>query len=402
MKIQQRDRWHALWRLVTSDLLLAAALLGVAAGMAALAWLPQLPTEDPAAYSRWLAQVQTRFGGAAQPLRFLGLFTVRQALGFRLPLAVLAGCLVARAVEQTDRLRVGRRPAQPVGEWTPIATASLNKAEASLRRARYRVLSGGEADEPWLQADRWPWAELAGVVTHAAPLLILMGGLATTLWGWRVEDLVARPGETIELPMTGQQLELQEMAGNVQLVTPGGILARVEGTGPGVRASARNADGRLLTMHRTVGGPTASALTLTLTIEQRDAYFALPEAGLVVRLALEPGSAVDADVPLELQVYRSPSGQLALQTLVEEDIELAIGETRLTLTRAPYIRLSLVHNPGAWPTGLGILLMAVSVGGVLLWPVRRVWVKEGRGGVAAAGDIPLGLVQAGKQETTLR
>ena len=60
-----RDPWRVIWEFATSDHLIAALLLSIAAGLAITAWLPQMPGADPVAYAQWLSETQARFRSTA-------------------------------------------------------------------------------------------------------------------------------------------------------------------------------------------------------------------------------------------------------------------------------------------------------------------------------------------------
>jgi len=379
-----RDPWRVIWQIVTSDVSLAALLIAVAAGLTVTVWLPQMPVADPVAYARWLSEVQAHFGAATQAMRTLGLFTVTHSLGFRILLALLAACLLLRLIESSDRLRQSQEVMEPMGEWRGLTGVCLPDVMDDLRRWRYRVLH----QPPLLQADRWPWADLFPLLAHAGALLLLVGLLITHLWGWQVEGLIVQGGEQATLPGTDKWVALDDDARRV--THSPGLVIFVEERGPGVRVSAADSTRRSLPLQQTTEADPVPQLALALTEDQ---YFAIPEAHLVVRLAPQTGPAAGTHSPVLVQVYRSPPGRLTTETVVEGDADLTVGDVTLKLVSAPYARLTATFNPGLWPTGAGLVLLAAGLLGSMIWPVRRFWLREGTDGVEGSGDLPRALTK---------
>ena len=362
-----RDPWRAIWQVATSDRLIAALLLGIAAGLAIAAWLPQRPMADPVAYARWLSEVQARFGNAAPTMQALGLFTSTHSLGFRALLALLAGCLLLRLIESGDRLRQHREMGEPAGEWHALADVRLPDVMDDLHRWRYRVLSRS----PLFQADRWPWADLFPLLAQGGALLFLTGLLITHLWGWRVEGLIVQRGQRVPLPGTEEWVALHE--GTDRATHSPGIMTFVEERGPGVRADATDSSGRSLPLQQIAEADPVTQLTVPLT---EDRYFAIPEAQLVARLTSQPGQVITAHSPVLVQVYRSPSGELVTDTVVAGKTALTVDDVTLAFTDVPYARLSAAFNPGLWPTSAGLVLLGAGMLGSAAWPARRFWLRE--------------------------
>jgi hypothetical protein len=374
----QRDPWRAIWRVATSDSLLAALLLGIAAGLVITAWLPQMPAADPVAYAQWRSKAQTRFGEATPTLQTLGLFTMTSSFGFRALSSLLVGCLLLRLIENSHQLRQNQEMATPAGEWREFTDVNLADATDELRGRHYRVLS----EPPLLQADRWPWADLFPLLIYGSALLLLTGLLITRLWGWRVEGLIVQSGERVTLPGTEEWVALDDDARSV--THSPGIVTFVEARGPGLQASATDGTGQALPLQQTAESEPVTQMTVALTEDQ---YFAIPTAQLIVRLAPQPGQAIEAHSPALVQVYISPPGRLTTETVVEGEAELIVNEVTLELTSVPYARLTAAFNPGFWPTGAGIALMVVGLLGSVAWPVRRLWLREETERVEGSGDL---------------
>lgn len=386
-----RDPWRAIWQVATSDHLMAAVLLGIAVGLIITAWLPQTPVNDPVAYARWLSRTQARFGDATPTMRTLGLFLVSRSFVFRTLIALLSGMLLLRLIEAGDRLRRNREMATPEGEWHDLPGTRPSDVMRDLHRRRYRILG----EPPLLQADRWPWADLFPLLNYSGGLLFLIGLLITHLWGWQVDGLIVQSGERVTLPQTDAWVMWKE---TTQEVTHSPCIAtHIEEQVPGMEARAQDNTGQPLSLQQTPEVEPVAQLTLALADVQ---YFAIPDAQLVVRMVPPSNRPIDpaseANNPVLVQIYRSPPGRLAAETVVEQAAQLSIDGVTLELTDVPYARLTVICNPGLWPTGVGLTLLAVGLLGNIVWPVRQLWFREEMEQFQVAGD-PLPTRTTGKE-----
>jgi hypothetical protein len=384
MPEQSSDPWRILWQFWTSDSVLAVLLLAIAASVLITSWIPQQPGSD-ADYARWLSQVQSRFGAALSAMRTLGVFNITDSLGFRVLLAVASGCLLLRLAEKADRLRRSRQIAEPSGEWTEISDRQLRPLLRALHRRRYRVVRAGLI----LQVDRWPWARLLLLLAHIGALLLLAGLLLSRLWGWQVEGLVLQNGQRVSLPGASNWVALTEDGdGRIQ---SSGVVAFLDRRGPGVRVCALDNRGQPLPIQLATEAESGSEVMIALT---EDAYFAIPEAELIARLT--PRST-EAYAPVDVQVYRSPPGEMIIETVTEEggEARLVVEGVTMEFTPAPYALLTVTYNPGRWPAGLGLVLLMFSIVGSAIWPVHCFWLREDEASVAVAGPVPSWLLDGG-------
>jgi hypothetical protein len=89
-----------------------------------------------------------------------------------------------------------------------------------------------------------------------------------------------------------------------------------------------------------------------------------------------------------VQVYRSPPGRLLTEAVIERDAKLTVDDVTLEIASVPYARLTATFNPGLWPTGVGLVLLIAGLLGSVVWPARRLWLREGIGQIEGAGDLP--------------
>jgi cytochrome c biogenesis protein len=128
----------------------------------------------------------------------LGLTDVFHSWWFVALLSLLAVNIVMASLERFPAAwryfsRPYRRPeahflgALPLHEEIPIqdAAAGLRAAESAFRRAGLGPQRVGTGEGASLYAERRRFARLAAYVVHASLLLILAGGIADGLWGWR-------------------------------------------------------------------------------------------------------------------------------------------------------------------------------------------------------------------------
>jgi hypothetical protein len=389
-RVRRTPVWNSLWLLAAGNRSLAVVLLGLTLPLLVPFFLPQLPSE-PAAASRWLALAQGRFGSLLAPLSALGLFSIARSPLNRLLLVALAFLLSVRVAAWAEQLWRNRRPAPGMNAWRPLAERGLESAVQLLRRRGYRVRPVPGRDTA--HADRWPWAELMTLLADGGALLVLVGLLVTQVWGWRAAHLTGRPGEMVAVPGRGE-VELVAMPAGVAVDPSSGVRLYREGTGPELTVTATDAAGEPLGLQQTPEAAASHSLRLRLTEEETDAYFAIPEAGLVVRVALGSTAALDGQVPFLLQIFRSPSGELVRETLVTGGFELVEGDSRVRLARTEYLVLAAVYDPGYWLKVVALVGVALALPLRALWPVRRLRLRNDGGRLAGSGDLPGWLVEA--------
>jgi hypothetical protein len=382
MPEQSSGPWRILWQFSTSDGVLAVLLLATAASVVLTSWIPQQPASD-ADYARWLSQVQARFGGAITAMRALGVFNITSSFGFRMLLALISSCLLLRLVDKVDRFRLSQQVTEPSGGWTEVSGRQLRTLLNNLRRRRYRVVGGHSV----FQIDRWPWARLFPLVAHSGALVLLAGLLLSRLWGWQVEGLVLQDGQRASLPGVGNWVALTENGGG--MTHSSGVVAFFESRGPGVQVRAVGDRDQPLQIQLASEAEPSNEVMIALT---EDRYFAIPEAALIARLT--PRSS-EAYTRVDVQVYRSPPGEMITETVTEKGGEARLEVEGVTVesTPAPYALVAATHNPGRWAAGLGLVLLMVGVSGKVIWPGQCFWLREDDASIAAAGPVPSWLLE---------
>ncbi|MGD8998562.1 MAG: hypothetical protein PVH80_10670, partial [Anaerolineae bacterium] len=266
----------------------------------------------------------------------------------------------------------------PSGDWTEVSGRQVRPLLKNLRRRRYRVVKAHSV----FQIDRWPWAHLLLLLAHMGALLLLAGLILARLWGWQVEGLVLQNGQRVSLPGVGNWVALTENSSAT--IHSSRVAASLDGRGPGVQVRAVGNGGRPLQIQLATDTEPRSEVMIALT---EDTYLAIPEAELIARLT--PRST-QAYARVDVQVYRSPPGEMITETVTEEggEARLVVEGVTIELTPAPYALLTATHNPGRWPAALGLVLLMVGIVGNVIWPVQCFWLREDEASVAVAGPVP--------------
>jgi hypothetical protein len=373
------DPWRTLWRVSTSEVLLAGTLLALALALLLAAWLPQTSKGGLDLDLSWQAEIQQRFGEISWfdtvrgPLQTLGVFHITDAIWYRLLLALLAVALLARLVDSADRLWHGRRAEQR--EQGPV---------------ELQMEGTEEANSPHVEGRRW--GDLGTVAAYGSSVLVLVGAAITSLWGWNVGPLPMPPGESVPLGHdTGLAFRLESLtpdgqrgfgelwraedtlinAGEMALGQPlegGGVGVYFVGSGQALQIKATASDGQSLEL---ITGPAARAQEdpiLMFTEDEPRHLVAAPEMGLVLLLTM-PEANQDVGRP-QVQVFDQDSGELLPGQEALEDTTLTVRDASFLITPARYAKVRVVNDRGASWVQIGVLGLVVGAA-VWGWSSRR-------------------------------
>src|SRR2546426_10446660 len=183
---------RAVWWLFTS-VRFAIVLLAVLSAISLVGvLLPQVPAAmrgDVMLETAWLGSKEGTFGFLTDPMDRLGLFDLFHARWFAVLLAITAvstGAYVISRFAGVWASITGPRMRVP-DRYFDIAPNRLHAAEgidagklsALLRRARYRVECFEEPGATYLFADRFQWAQLASLLTHAAVIVFILAAVVS-------------------------------------------------------------------------------------------------------------------------------------------------------------------------------------------------------------------------------
>jgi cytochrome c biogenesis protein ResB len=183
---------RAVWWLFTNVrfaiLLLAVlslvSLLGVV--------LPQVPLNvrgDTVAEADWLRVQEGRFGFLTDPIHRVGLFDVFHTNWFAVLMAFTVVATGAYIVSRfpgiwhaitKPRKRVPERYFEMAPNRVDVpSSVDVSRLEELLRRRRYRVERSSEAGVTYLFADRFQWAALGTLLTHAAVIVFILSAVVS-------------------------------------------------------------------------------------------------------------------------------------------------------------------------------------------------------------------------------
>lgn len=226
---------RAVWWLFTNVrfaiVLLAALALISLVGVV----IPQVPLNvrgDSVAEADWLRFEEGKFGFLTHPMDRLGLFDVFHARWFAV--------LLAMTVASTGAYILSRAP----GIWTAItrprkrvpdryfemapnrlridSAIDLDRLESALRRARYRVERFEEPAATYLFADRFPWAQIGTLLTHAAVIIFILSAVVSRVDAFE-SPLFLAEGSTLPVFAVSnpQQMQVQLVAARASFAPDG-------------------------------------------------------------------------------------------------------------------------------------------------------------------------------------
>ena len=179
--------------------------------------LVQAPTgmaADPEAYSAWLESVRPKYGGWTNVLDTLGFFAIFTVWWFKVIVLLLATSIASCSLNRSRKLwRAATRPRTRMSAGfyahAPHAAAlasALPSGETSarvsdvLRHHHFRtVLAGEGSDEVHVYADRFRWAPFGTVVAHLSVILVLIGAVVGSNWGFHNSSFAVPVGSTVDV-----------------------------------------------------------------------------------------------------------------------------------------------------------------------------------------------------------
>ncbi|MCC6629049.1 MAG: cytochrome c biogenesis protein ResB [Chloroflexi bacterium] len=218
LRPRQVDLVDRVWR-VASSVRLGLTLIGLVAACTFIGTLvPQASNAglyDAVAYANWLDFQRERFGVFGSLVTLfdaLGLFNIFQSWYFRVLLVALAmsvalgGILnrvprIWRGAMHLPPIRVGERLFE-VHESARHVAADAAPAAAraaltgALRARRYRVVDEIDGDRTYVYADKHRFGIFGTFVSHTGLILVLLGALVGSVFGWRDDVFTITDGST--------------------------------------------------------------------------------------------------------------------------------------------------------------------------------------------------------------
>ncbi len=384
------------------------------------ALLEQAPggvTGNPRSYAQWLASVRPRYGGWTNVLDLLGLFSVFSSIWFKAVTVLLAISIVACTCHRLPQL--WQRATRPHVHVTEVffqhatigcdfrvdgeAGAVAEHVTAALRHRRYRVLPD-ERDPGSLYADRFRWAPFGTAIAHASFVIILLGMLVTSQFGFSEDNVAVPVGTTAQLGHdTGLAVHVNSFTDSYY---PDGRpsdyvadLTLLRGPAEVARQEVRvndplRYDG--VSIHQ---GSFGVAAVMRITGAQGEEVFsgavpmqyvtdsgassfgrlALPDQGLEV-FVIGAGSGGQASPisagQVQVDVYRSDSDTALDSRIVDQGTPAQVGGLTVTFERErQFTGLMVSRDPGAILVWIGSGLLVIGTALTMGLKHRRLWIR---------------------------
>jgi len=205
--------WHTLTSVRVALILILLIALATLAGTV-LDQVPASVANDSTAYSHWLENAHGKYGVFTNVMDKAQLFHVFGSIWFRALIALLVANIVVCTINRWPSIRsqvftprVRMNPAYferarvgasfSVTLDTPVAAAAVKKG---LRSAGYRALTD-DGESVAMYADRFRLSRLGTFLTHLSLVMILVGAIMGTLFGWKDDQFIIPEGATQTVPL---------------------------------------------------------------------------------------------------------------------------------------------------------------------------------------------------------
>jgi cytochrome c biogenesis protein len=411
-----------LWRLLGSPrlaliLILVLVVLGLIGAL-----LIQVPSEiasDPVSYQLWIANVaRPRFGAWTDSLSFLRLFDV-----FHSPWFLAAGgllmvnivvCVANRRKTIALVLSGGtvRQGAEFFGKGADrleLFVASSTSKTVSLvsgllREQRYRVRSEESGESVTVAADRNRFSTLGTLVAHLGLLILVLGFVAGSFWGFRDNSFVVAEGSardvghdtdlSLELKSfeddywpdgspkdyrsevvlySGQQEVKQALVRVNYPLAFQGINFYQSGFGPAPRI--RVTDGQTQIYDQPV--PLLDVVQGQDYLFRYAGEFRLADSGTVVQVVGSSRSGQDTLIGKDRVaiLVQEPGTSQYATGLLDKGAPLEVGGLQFTFVdQQQYSVFQVSHRPGIESIWIACAFFVVGVAVVFYFPHRQLWV----------------------------
>ncbi|HKZ50226.1 MAG TPA: cytochrome c biogenesis protein ResB [Dehalococcoidia bacterium] len=201
------------WALALIAFVAAVSLLGVL--------LPQIPASvrgDPVGEAQWIVLQRDTFGPFTGWMHRVGLFDIFHAYWFAVALGLVAASTVVYVLGRLPaawwvitrpRKRVPDRYFETAPQRVAWAAVEADALEAALRRRWYAVERFQEGKATYLFADRFRWAEMGTILTHAAVVLFILAAVVSRASGFARDILIAEGGSAPVFDVVAQPDQMQ-------------------------------------------------------------------------------------------------------------------------------------------------------------------------------------------------
>ncbi len=200
---------RAVWWLFTNVRFAIVLLVALALVSLLGVLLPQVPLNvrgDAVAEADWLKFQEGKFGVLTTPIDRAGLFDLFHASWFAALLAITMASTGAYILSRAPGIWVAiTRPRKRVPDryfqmapnrFQTSTSVDVEKLERLLRKQRYRVERVQEQGATYLFADRFQWAQLGTLLTHAAVIVFILSAVVSRVDAYS-SDLFLAEGSTL-------------------------------------------------------------------------------------------------------------------------------------------------------------------------------------------------------------
>lgn len=437
------DALESLWRIFTSMRTALVLILGLALLALLGAILVQAPaglTSDSQAYAAWLQTLQPKYGGWTGILDRLGLFSVFQSIWFRAIIVGLVTSILACSVNRFrglwktavhPRVRMADRFFSVAPLQAQVATetgreTTLATVRDILGASHYRTVVESDGEIDYLYVDRFRWARFGSLVAHLSLVMILVGALTGSLFGYRNAEFAATVGTRVPVGGdTGLTLmatsftdsyyangqpsdyasnlvlyrgDTQVASKTIRVNDPldyGGVMFYQSFFGPAAIMQVADATG---TSVFDAGVP---LLWASDDGTRRIGQFTLPSSGLVVYVVGVASGMVDPSIKagqMQLEIYQTGAAQPSAIEVLSQGEPTTIGDFQYTFQREQqFTGLIVSRDPGAVFVWLGALALVIGLFLIFMFPKRRMWLTLRQ---LSAGGSELRLAATGREDAT--
>ena len=220
--------WHFFISMRTGlALILALAVLGLIGTM--LVQAPSGLGSDPKAYAAWVETLRPKYGGWTGIFDTLGLFNIFNSVWFRGITVLLMTSVLACSANRAPhlwKLTVHPRTdmSEPFFDHAPLSMRATGRIEpaaaaadiqAAFARRHFRTIVHDEGDLVHVYADHNRWGPFGTVIAHLSLVVILLGALVGTAFGFRDDGLAVAVGSTADIGrgtgLVGRSAQLQRL-----------------------------------------------------------------------------------------------------------------------------------------------------------------------------------------------
>jgi len=421
IRFSPSDIGDRLWRIFTSMrtaliLMLMLSVLGLVGTLVVQA--PAGMASDPQAYAAWLDTVKPKYGGWTAPMDMLGAFGIFGSWWFKGIMILLTTSILACSVNRFKGL--WKTAIHPRTRMTPVfydraphseridavvaPDAALADVTKTFKSAHFRTVVERDGDEIAVYADRFRWAPFGTLMAHISLIMILVGALMGSFWGFKNAEFAVPVGSTVEVGngtglsvmatsfndsyyesgapsdyaadlvvfKDGQQVGAQTIRVN-QPLEAGGVTFYQSFFGAATDVVIKDASGAVLWDK---GVP---LLYSTDNGTRRIGQVLLPQQGLTVLVVAAASGEIDQAIKpgqVQFEVYKTGTQTPIGSQVVDQGTTTSMGGVDVTFARErQFTGLIVSRDPGAILVFGGAMLLVFGLFLVFFFPSRRIWTR---------------------------